>query len=83
MSKILEGAKQALAFVRGEAPVARITTFEGGPYYKGPGKGLLQHNVPSSGYWIIWNWDTRQWDKVKERVSLSRPHHSPTTNQEK
>lgn len=73
MNKILEGAKQALAFVRGEAPAARITTFEGGPYYKGPGKGFIQHHVPTMGYWIIWNWDTGQWDKVKERVALSRP----------
>jgi hypothetical protein len=70
MNKILEGAKQALAFVRGEGQAARITTFEGGPYYKGPGKGLLQHRV-SNGY-IIWNWDAADWDRVKHRVTVSR-----------
>lgn len=77
MNKILEGAKQALAFVRGEAQATNITTFEGGPYYKGPGKGLLQHLV-HDGY-IVWNWDLAQWDQVKAPVTLIR---QPETNGE-
>lgn len=68
MNKILEGAKQALAFVRGEGIAARITATVGGPYHKGPGKGIIQHHV--NDYWIVWNWDTGQWDKAKERVTL-------------
>lgn len=69
MNKILEGAKQALAFVRGEMPAARITATLGGPYYKDPAVGMFQHHV--GNHWIVWNWDTAQWDKVKERVTIA------------
>jgi hypothetical protein len=68
MNKILEVAKQALAFVRGEEPAARIHATVGGPYHKGPGSGIIQHHV--GDHWIIWNWDRGTWDKVQERVTL-------------
>ena len=68
MNKILKGAKQALAFVRGEAPAAHITTPVGGPYYQGPGRGLIQHHT--GDHYIVWNWDTASWDKVREPVRV-------------
>jgi hypothetical protein len=68
VSKILEGAKQALAFVRGEEPAARIHATVGGPYHKGPGKGIIQHRT--NDHWIVWNWDTASWDKVGQRVTM-------------
>lgn len=70
MNKILEGAKQALAFIRGEGSAARITASDGGPYFQGPGKGLIQHRAGDS--YIVWNWDTASWDKVKEPVRVMK-----------
>ncbi len=73
-NKILEGARQALSFVQGTGHAAKITTFPGGPYFNGPGKGLLQHKT-NDGY-IAWNWDTASWDKVTQPVEVRLP---PTT----
>lgn len=69
MNKIIEGAKQALSFVRGEGSAARIHATVGGPYIKDrPNCGLIQHKV-HDGY-IVWNWDTASWDRVVEPVQV-------------
>ena len=68
MNKILEGAKEALAVARGEIPAAGLTTFVGGPYVKDGQRPLLQHKT--SGYWIIWNWETCRWDKCATQVRV-------------
>lgn len=70
MNKILEGAKEALAFARGEGPAARITAADGGPYIQGESRPLIQHKHPAGGY-IVWNWDHARWDKVQERVQIA------------
>lgn len=70
MNKILEGAKEALAFVRGEGAAARITTSVGGPYIQGPGRGLIQHKA--GDHYIVWNWDTASWDKTTAPVRVLR-----------
>jgi len=66
MSKILEGAREALEFARGDGQAARITTHVGGPYVQDGQRKLIQHKVPE-GY-IVWNWDLVRWDRVKEPV---------------
>jgi hypothetical protein len=66
MNKIIDGAKEALAFVRGEQPAARITAAIGGPYWKDEHCPVIQHHVHD--HWIVWNWDTGRWDKVRDRV---------------
>lgn len=68
MNKILEGAKEALAFVNGEVPAARIHAAVGGPYYKDSVCPIVQYEV--GGHWIVWNWDTKRWDKSMTRVEL-------------
>ena len=68
MSKILDGMKDALAFARGEGQAAKIHAAMGGPYLKGPGRGIIQHKV--AGGYIVWNWDACRWDSVRERVQV-------------
>lgn len=72
MNKILAGAEEALAFVRGEKPAARIYTALGGPYVKDEKRTLIQHK--SDGYYIVWNWETGSWDKVLEPVQVIGPN---------
>jgi hypothetical protein len=67
MSKIIDGAKEALAFVRWEGPAARITTSIGGPYLQRD-RPLIQHHV--GDHYIVWNWATGCWDSVLERVQI-------------
>lgn len=68
MNKILDGAKQALAFARGEGIAARITAHPGGPYIKGAGCGLIQQR--KGDRYIVWNWDCGRWDEVREPVII-------------
>jgi len=72
MNKIIDGAKEAVAFARGEGMAGRIHAAVGGPYIKADGyRNLTQVAMPD--YFIVWNWDCGQWDKVKERVTVSSP----------
>ncbi len=72
MNKILEGAKEALAFARGEGMVAKIHAAVGGPYIKEVAHmNLIQVAMPD--HFIVWNWDLGRWDKVRERVTVLTP----------
>ncbi len=69
MNKIIQGAKEALAFARGEGMAARIYASVGGPYVKDDGyRTLTQVAMPD--HFIVWNWDLGRWDSVKERVQM-------------
>lgn len=68
MNKIIEGAKQALAFAQGTGQAAAITTSVGGPYVKDRQRTLIQQKV-NDGY-IVWNWDLARWDRVKEKMRV-------------
>jgi len=69
VNKIIEGAKEALAFARGEGMAGSIHAAMGGPYIKADGhRTLIQVAMPD--HFIVWNWDTGRWDAVKERVQV-------------
>jgi hypothetical protein len=72
MNKILEGAKEALAFARGDGMVAKIHAAVGGPYIKDNEQmNLIQVAMPD--HYIVWNWDLARWDKVRDRVTVLTP----------
>lgn len=69
MNKILEGAREALAFAQGTGQTAAITASVGGPYVQGGQRTLTQVEWPHGGY-IVWNWDLARWDRVAEPVRV-------------
>lgn len=69
-NKIIEGARQALAFAMGEEPAARITTSAGGPYVQDGQRTLIQHKV--GDHYIVWNWNTGRWDMTMTPVRVLR-----------
>lgn len=69
MNKIIEGAREALAFAKGEGMAGSIHAAVGGPYVKEDGyRNLTQVAMPD--HFIVWNWDLGRWDRVKERVQI-------------
>jgi len=72
MNKIVDGLEEALAVAKGEKPAARIYTPLGGPYAKDERRSLIQHQTGPHRY-IVWNWNTENWDVVTEPVRVIGP----------